>query len=122
MRMTKQKKVLYKEVEKYSSFFDAYELHDGINQKIGLATVYRFLNTLEKDGKLHSFMCNNKKIYSTNKRSHAHFTCEVCSKVKHINITNVDFLHQSVKEEVRCFQIELSGVCKDCRRAKQDRI
>ncbi len=118
-RMTNQKKILYEEIKQFSSFFDAYELHARIvkkNQRIGLATVYRFLNTLESDGEIHSFMCDNKRIYSNNKRSHAHFKCEKCSDIKHIQIKNVDFLHESVNDEICHFQIELSGICSNCKR------
>ena len=117
--MTNQKKMLDEELKKFSSFFDAYELHARIvkkDQRIGLATVYRFLNTLESDGEIHSFMCDNKKIYSNNKKSHAHFKCERCGKLKHINIKNVDFFKESINDEICHFQIELSGICSDCKK------
>lgn len=117
VRMTKQKKILHEELEKFSTFFDAYELHDAVssrNSKIGLATIYRFLNNLENHAAIHAFICNGKKIYSTNARSHAHFKCEKCGSINHINVKNVDFLKESVKGNVCHFQIELSGVCPNC--------
>lgn len=117
-RMTKQKRILYEEIKQFSSFFNAYELHARVvkkDQSIGLATVYRFLNTLESDGGIHSFMCDKKKIYSNNKRSHTHFKCEKCGNIKHIQIKNVDFLHQLVNAEICHFHIELSGTCSKCK-------
>lgn len=116
-RMTRQKKLLFETAQTFSSFFDAYELHAKtmkLDKRIGLATIYRFLTTMENDGEIHSFMCGNKKIYSNNKKSHAHFRCEKCGKVKHIDIKNVDFLNES-RDEVCHFQIELSGLCAACK-------
>ena len=118
-RMTNQKKMLYGEVKKFSSFFDAYELHQRIikkDRRIGLATIYRFLKTLERDGDIHSFICDHKKIYSNAEKNHAHFTCEKCGKVKHIKIKNADFLNDSIDDEVCHFQIELTGLCSECKK------
>lgn len=117
-RMTNQKKLLYEEVKNFTTFFDAYELHEKITQKngdVGLATIYRFLNRLEQEGDIHSFLCNNKKIYSLDKTNHVHFTCEKCGGVKHLTIKNVDFLKEITKEKVCHFQIELTGTCDSCK-------
>ena len=117
-RLTKQKKMLHEEIKLFSSFFDAQELHQklsGKHQKFGLATIYRFLNKAESDGDLHSFLCHNKKIYSNNKKSHAHFTCERCGKLKHIPLKNVDFLQETLPDEICHFQVELVGICSGCK-------
>jgi len=116
--MTSQKKILLQEIKKIPSFFDAYEFHNRIskiNSKIGLATIYRFLNRLEADGEIHSFICDNKNIYSNSKKSHAHFRCEKCGQIKHIQVKKVDFLNESLKGEICHFQIELCGLCQECK-------
>jgi len=111
-RITKQKIALYNQIKQLTSFFNAYELQK--NTKLGLATIYRFLNDAEKNGEIHSFVCNNKKIYSNNKTSHTHFTCEKCNKTKHITIKNVDFLKE-INDDVCHFQIDAVGICEECR-------
>ena len=119
MRMTSQKKILTKEMDKLKSFFTASLLHKRVaqaNKRIGLATVYRFLKEAEKKGDTHSFVCDSKKIYSTDKKSHAHFTCEKCGVVKHITVNTVDFLKEIIADEVCHFQIELAGICSSCRK------
>ena len=113
-RMTAQKKQLYEEIKNCPPFFDAYELHQRTKKKIGLATIYRFLSVLESDGELHSFTCENKRIYSRDKTSHAHFRCEKCNRTEHIKMKNVDFL-KSVDGEVCHFQIEIVGICTACK-------
>lgn len=114
-RMTKQKRVLHEAIQQMDGFFNAQELHSNVKTKrIGLATVYRFLADLDAKSQIHAFICENKKIYSVSKKSHAHFTCERCGDVKHIKIQNVDFL-QEAKDDVCHFQLELSGVCSECK-------
>ena len=117
-RMTNQKKLLFAELKLCSAFFDAYKFHARVakkNKGIGLATIYRFLNTLEADGEIHSFSCDNKKIYSHGSKSHAHFKCEKCGSIKHLKIRNVDFLKEFIADEICHFQIELTGMCEPCR-------
>lgn len=116
-RMTIQKKILYEEVQKCKGFFDAQQLLEAgskRHKKIGLATVYRMLNTLEKEGKIHSFICNNRKIYSIEKKNHIHFHCDRCNLVSHIEIKTADFLNHKSIAEVCHFQLDITGVCKKC--------
>ncbi len=116
MRMTKQKKTLYEETGKFKSLFDAFELHSKLkDKKIGLATIYRFLASLEAKGEIHSFTCGGKKVYSTSKENHAHFSCEKCGKLRHIKISNADFLKDLVTDSICHFQIELTGICSECK-------
>ena len=115
-RMTKQKRILYDEIKKFKSFFNAYDIHANcIKNKIGLATIYRFLNNLENEGLVHSFICDNKKIYSNQKTGHTHFKCEKCGKIDHIDLKNADFLKDFIKNEICHFQIELTGICSNCK-------
>ena len=118
-RMTKQKKILYDEIKQFKSFFNAYKLHTVIakkHKKFGLATIYRWLNKLEKEGNIHSFVCGSKKIYSISKTNHVHFKCEKCRKIIHINIRNIDFIKELTNYDVCHFQIELTGTCSGCRK------
>ncbi|MBS3136600.1 transcriptional repressor [Candidatus Woesearchaeota archaeon] len=116
-RQTSQKKILIDGIMQFNSFFDAYMLHKSISGKsrLSLATTYRFLNSMESEGRIHSYVCNSKKIYSLHEKSHSHFKCEKCGKVKHIKIKNLDFLAGILDDEICHFQIELSGKCSDCK-------
>ena len=114
-RITKQKKILLQATAKMNNFFDAYELHEKVKEKIGIATIYRFLNTLEKEGQIHSFMCESKKIYSLDQRNHAHFICEKCKTKKHLSIKDISFL-RNIKEGKSChFQLDITGICNKCK-------
>jgi Fur family ferric uptake transcriptional regulator len=117
-RNTIQKNLIEKEMSFFKSFFDAEELYVRVskkNSKIGIATVYRFLKKLSKEGKIHTYLCNRKTIYSSNITSHCHFTCENCGNVKHINLKKLDFLNKEVKGSICHFQIDISGICEQCK-------
>lgn len=113
MRKTKQKQILEEELEKIIFFFSAEELHNKVKDKnIGIATVYRFL----KDKQLYSYLCDRKKIYSKEKRSHCHFLCEETGKVIHFDISSLDFLKNKIPGTISSFQLEVKGRCKDCQK------
>jgi len=117
-RSTKQKQLIEQEISSFSSFFNAEKLYDKVskkNSKVGIATIYRFLNDLTKNGEIHSFLCNRKTLYSNSKKNHCHFSCEKCGERKHIEIKKLDFLYRQVEGEICHFQIDISGICKRCR-------
>ena len=113
-RLTKQKKLLMEQINKADHFFTAEELYFEIKKKVGIAAIYRFLNNLEKSKEIHSYSCNNKKIYSLDKLNHAHFICDNCGSIKHLNLNKADFLQELVKGKVCHFQLDITGICENC--------
>ena len=119
-RNTKQKELIGKIVASTNSLFSAEEIF-GLakkkDKKIGIATVYRFLRDLNKRNKLYSYVCDRKTLYSKEKSSHCHYTCEKTGKVIHFDIDNIDFL-KKVKEKIpgsiTSFQLDIRGICDDC--------
>ena len=104
-----------------NSFFSAeevYSLARKKDNKIGIATVYRFLNKLKKQNKIYSYVCDRKALYSNEKKSHCHFVCEKTGKVIHFEINNLDFLKyvkDKIPGKINSFQLEIKGVCNDCK-------
>jgi len=116
-RNTKQKEIIKKEVEKFDVFFTAEDIYNNvkkINKNIGLATIYRYLNSLKKLRTIHSYKCENRLIYSKEKESHCHFTCEETGEVIHFDIDSLDFLKDKIPGSIISFQIEVRGICKKC--------
>jgi Fur family zinc uptake transcriptional regulator len=116
-RNTRQKEILANLVKNFNSFFNAedlFELAVKKDKSIGIATVYRFLKELRGRGKVHSYSCDRKTIYSIDKRSHCHFFCEKCGEVDHIDIKSLDFFEKKFKGKICHFQIDVSGVCEKC--------
>jgi Fe2+ or Zn2+ uptake regulation protein len=120
-RTTNQRKLLEEEVKHFQSFFDADKLYRQVskkNEKIGIATVYRFLKSYAEEGKIHSYSCNGKTTYSSNKKNHCHFTCGKCKNVKHIRLKKLDFIQKEVKGDICHFQISITGICDQCRNSE----
>ena len=116
-RKTNQKKIIEKEIKNLSSFFNAEKLYGQVSKKskkIGIATVYRFLKKLTEKGKIHSYSCDRKIIYSSSVRNHCHFICENCGDIKHINLKKLDFIQKEIKGDICHFQIDITGICEKC--------
>jgi Fe2+ or Zn2+ uptake regulation protein len=116
-RNTLQKEVLQKALESIDTFFSAEELLLKVmhyNKNIGIATVYRFLKQAKRSGKLYSYECNRRTIYSKDNKSHCHFICENTGKIIHFEIDSLDFLKDKIPGTIKSFQIEVRGVCSDC--------
>ncbi len=117
-RNTKQKELIKQEFNKINTFFNAKELYDRVKKKddrIGIATVYRFLNDTSKKEHIHSYQCNRRKVYSSKTANHCHFICTKCGKTTHFSIKKVDFLKNNIKEDVCHFQIDVYGICTKCK-------
>ena len=120
-RNTKQKEIIKQEINKINSFFNAEQLLEEIQKKdkdIGIATIYRYLNDAEKKGELYSYVCDRKKTYSKGKKSHCHFVCEETGKIIHFDIDNIDFLKDKIPGTITSFQLEVKGVCQECKKTK----
>ena len=116
-RNTKQKEFIQKEINKTQKFFKAEDLFEKIKKKdnkIGLATIYRFLKNLRNKKNIFSYMCNGKHIYSKEQKSHCHFICEKTGKIIHFDVDSLDFLKDKIPGEISSFQIEVKGECKTC--------
>ncbi len=113
-RNTKQKELIQKEIEKINNFFTVEDLHKKISKDIGLATTYRFLKELRKNGKIYSYTCDNRLVYSKERKSHCHFICEETGIITHFDVDSLDFLKDKIPGTITSFQIEVKGTCKKC--------
>ena len=119
-RQTGQKEVIAKSLEKINGFFTAEDLYNSVrklDQKIGIATVYRFLNDLKKKDRIYSYTCDRRALFSKEKNSHCHYVCEKTGKVIHFEIDNIDFLkkvREKIPGSITSFQLEIKGICDKC--------
>jgi Fe2+ or Zn2+ uptake regulation protein len=116
-RKTRQKNIIKDALDKIDHFFTAEDLFEKVRKEnIGIATVYRFLNNLERANNVYSYVCNRKKVYSKEMKSHCHFICEKTGKVTHFNIDSLDFLKNKIPGMIKSFQIEVRGKCEECKK------
>lgn len=120
-RKTKQKRLLEAELEKFDSFFSAEDLFKRVQKKdskIGIATVYRFLNELRNEERLHPYVCDRRLVYSRLSDNHCHFICQKCGKIVHFDVEDIGFVKKKINGTVCHFQIDVSGTCRNCLESK----
>ncbi|MFA5797119.1 MAG: transcriptional repressor [Candidatus Woesearchaeota archaeon] len=116
-RITRQKEHLIKRLAEIKGLFTAEEFFEECSAetfRIGIATIYRFLNEQEKINSIHSYRCDRKKVYSKTSTNHCHFICEHCGKREHISIKNIEAIRASTTGTICHFQIDVYGICKRC--------
>jgi Fe2+ or Zn2+ uptake regulation protein len=100
---------------------EIYQLARERSPRIGLATVYRTLRTLERSGVIE--VCGlgqGHSHYEIRRRHHVHLVCVECGKVLDIpSAIDIAKLAQAHGFTVTHSNLELVGVCQDCRRTLQ---
>ena len=82
---------------------------------INLATVYRNLTALIKDGLVKRVVAEGGDRFDKTLCDHAHFQCRICGRV--VDVDGVDFtsLHSSEKvNQIESVEVSFKGVCADC--------
>ncbi len=99
--------------------------HADILLKVGAicdrVTVYRVLDRLLKEGKVHRVVGNDNKSYFAACQTctvhnhfdgHAHFQCKKCHELKCLDVELS--LPENLDDQVQELQILLMGICKNC--------
>ena len=91
------------------------------NISIGLTTIYRFLNSLEKQGKVRVELREHTKYYqyiSEECNNHYHLQCKKCGKLIHLHCDEINQLKMHIAKE-HDFEIDsmatIAGICAECK-------
>lgn len=93
------------------------------NQTIGLATVYRALDSLKLEGVVQvRTLANGESLYSTLHQDQHHLTCLVCRvsiPIDECPVHQLEIqLQQSHQFKVFYHTLEFFGLCQDCQAAQ----
>ena len=95
------------------------------NISIGLTTIYRYLNSLEKQGKVRVEYREHTKYYqyiSEECNNHYHLQCKKCGKLIHLHCEEIEGLKEHIAKEHN-FEIDsmatIMGICATCNRGKK---
>ena len=121
---TEQRKELLDYMIKNSKKFvkaDEIEKHlKNNNINIGLTTIYRFLNSLEKQGKVRVELREHTKYYQyifEECNNHYHLQCKKCGKLIHLHCDEINQLKMHIAKE-HDFEIDsmatIMGICSEC--------
>lgn len=115
-------------IEKYlmsnqDKFVNCQEILEHLKENdvdIGLTTIYRFLNLLEKNNKVRTEMINHTKYYqyiSNECSNHFHLKCKKCGKIIHLHCEEFENVNKHIMEEHK-FKLDYNtiiyGMCEKC--------
>jgi Fur family transcriptional regulator, ferric uptake regulator len=121
-RITKQRKLILEELQKLKTHPTAQEIFDLVKDKmpgINLATVYRTLDALERNGLILKLYAKKgeKARYDGYTGQHCHLVCKGCSGVMDIFDLKLDYSSGELESsgfKVIPAHLELPGFCKEC--------
>ena len=125
---TKQKAVILNILQQNPNHVTAEEiisLASSSEEKVGRATVYRFLRELEQAGKVRKYSLGEKNIayyqYTGDDSSchgHYHLMCNSCGALEHLDHSIAEAFAKSALEsygfEIDCSKTVFYGKCKKC--------
>lgn len=121
-RNTEQRKIILKELQKMTSHPTAFELFKKVQKRmpdIGLATIYRTLDFMEKKNKIIKLKSKDKEArYDGRIDKHCHLICKGCSFIADItDVKKIIIKSEQLKRSgftIDPTYVEMFGVCKKC--------
>jgi Fur family ferric uptake transcriptional regulator len=120
-RNTKQRKVILEELRKVKSHPTAQELHEIVKKKIpniSLATVYRNLERLAEQDKIHKIeVAGSDKRFDGDTSEHLHVRCSSCGRIGDLKVTLDEVINpvEIISDwKVVGSHIAFSGICPKC--------
>ena len=122
MKYSKQREIIYNTLTSSAMHVSADELHTALKEQghnIGIATVYRNLNSLVESGHLIKFKSDDKTDrYDITLKPHHHITCEKCGKIFDLPIELTENLNKNIEQigfELTNYTLILNGICNNCK-------
>lgn len=112
-------------MESTTEFVSAQQLHEDLNrsgQRIGLATVYRTLQSLADEGKLDILRSDAETLYRhcETAHHHHHLVCRECTSTREVSGAGVEEWARKVAEEAgyiaETHTLEIYGLCPECQK------
>lgn len=127
-RMTRQRRLIYKELKKSTAHPTAEELFQIVRTslpRISMGTVYRNLDFLIRTGLARKLENGGgQSRFDADISPHYHIRCLVCCRVddiKQLSPFEIDLSSLNTNGyKIEGFQLELRGTCSDCLKAKNN--
>lgn len=120
---TKQKDDILRVIKKYDNLFMVKDLYNDLNKKVGLTTIYRFLDKLISEGKLTKIINNNityyKYLSECEHENHFYLKCDKCGLMEHVDCDCIIDLEKHILSNHKFIpnkkQIIINGICENCK-------
>lgn len=124
-RSTKQKLAVEQALAKLTKFKSAQEIHAFLSKsksQVGLATVYRTLQSMAKAGAVDTIIGpDGENLYrACSQDHHHHLLCQRCGLTREFSAPEIEKLAEVIAKKYGFTNtdhvIEISGICKDCKK------
>lgn len=124
LRMTNQREMILKELEKSKEHLSADELYERIKKRmprISLATVYRNLEILSEVGIVAKLEIGGRqKRFDYDVEDHDHIYCVNCNRVDNLDLKQKPVNYASLSNDdgytITGCRLEVSGLCPECQK------
>ena len=127
-RHTHQKESLLSVVTGRGKHLSAEQVLAAVKQKepnIGLATVYRNLNSLCDQGVIQKVVMDGVCYYDGNPEPHDHFRCKICGEFTDVDTTYDESLDKKMTSHlgttVELHSVLFEGICAKCAKEKGEK-
>ena len=126
---TKQKDLILDVIKGKKKTFTIKDIYNDLDKKVGLTTIYRFIEKLEEDDLITKEINSDNMTYyqyleKCDENNHFYLKCEKCKTLKHIDCDCINELYNHIKNEhkfnLNKEKIIINGICKKC--SKEDKL
>jgi len=119
---TKQKELILKFIKKQKKDFTINDIYEGLDKKVGLTTIYRFVDKLIEEGLISKFINNNITYYQyfekCDEDNHFYLKCSNCGSTSHIDCDCINELSNHISKNHK-FRLDkeniiINGLCEKC--------
>lgn len=120
---TKQKELILLFIKKQDNEFTINDIKNNLSDKVGLTTIYRYVNKLVKNRIIKKNYNNNIASFQyikncCNSNSHYYLKCNCCGNITHISCDCMKKFSNHINEnhnfKVENCSITIDGTCQNC--------
>ena len=121
---TKQKDKILDIIKSYNKEFTIKDIYNDLNKKVGLTTIYRFIDKLDVDNLLIKSIDNNnithyEYLEKCDNDNHFYLKCDKCKKIIHVDCDCIGDLKSHISNEhkfkLNDNKIIINGICDKCK-------
>lgn len=120
---TKQKKLILNTIKSSDKSFTIKEIYNILDKKVGLTTIYRLVESLEREGFLNKNISEDNTTYyqyfeKCDNDNHFYLKCEKCGSMIHIDCECIKDIKKHIFKEHN-FSLSdehtiINGICEKC--------
>lgn len=122
---TKQKDLILDIIKNKKTSFTIKDIYNDLNKEVGLTTIYRFIEKLEKENLVTKEINEDNITYyqyleKCDHNNHFYLKCEKCKNVIHIDCDCINELYDHINNEhkfkLNKEKIIINGICSKCQK------